>query len=192
MKSMTALATAAATAFSVLQTVSGATTWRLLRSDSDASGVTNAYSWVSTSSNSIHSGEPGEDLSPNEIYLVRGGYVLNTISGNVLDTVFKGKQLTLGQGTTSTGRVRQRTYGAARTTWDNWGANTGLILAYGLYEAYAGSGTTSEISASRSILPLSTYRSRVRANMGFDTEPAWNSMSGFTGKSSPYLPLPEQ
>ena len=145
MKNTTALTIAVAAAFYVLQSASGATTWRLLRSDSDASGVTNAYSWVSTSSNSTHSGEPGEDLSSNEIYLVRGGYILNTLSGNVLDTVFMGKQLTLGQTTTSTGRVRQRAYGAARTTWDNWGANTGLILAYGLYEAYAGSGTTSEI-----------------------------------------------
>ena len=145
MKNTTALTIAVAAAFSVLQTASGATTWRLLRSDSDASGVTNAYSWVSTSSTSIHSGEPGEDLSPNEIYLVRGGYVLNTISGTTQDTVFKGKQLTLGQGTTSTGRVRQRAYGAARTTWDNWGANTGLILAYGFYEAYAGANTTAEI-----------------------------------------------
>ena len=128
------------------QSVSGATTWRLYRTDSDASGVTNAYAWVSTSSNSTHSGEPGEDLSPNEIYLVRGGYILNTLSGSEQDTVFKGKQLTLGQATTSTGGVRQRSYGAARTTWDNWGANTGLILAYGgVYEAYTGVGLTSEI-----------------------------------------------
>ena len=54
------------------------------------------------------------------------------------------------------------------------------------------SGTIPEMSASRSMIPLSTYRSSVSANMGFDTEPAWNSISGFTGKSSPYRPLPAQ
>ena len=141
MKKVFALAATA-----VALSTSGATTWRLLNSDSgSATSVTNAYLWVSTSSNSTHSGDPGEDLSPNEIYLVRGGYVLNTLSGTAQDTVFKGKQLTLGAATNSTGRVRQRSYGAARTTWDNWGANTGLILAYGMYEAYAGDNTTSEI-----------------------------------------------
>jgi hypothetical protein len=99
MKNTTALTIAVAAAFSVLQSAPGATTWRLLNSDTgSATSVTNAYLWVSTSSNSSHSGNPGEDLSPNEIYLVRGGYVLNTLSGNVLDTVFKGKQLTLGGG----------------------------------------------------------------------------------------------
>ncbi len=147
MKNITALAMAAVTAFSVLQTASGATTWRLANSDAghERSSLTNAYNWVSTASNSDHSGAVGENLSPNEIYLIRGGYVANTLLGNTQDTVFKGKQLTIGQATESRGRVRHYSHGAARTTWDDWGANTGIIFRNGCYEAYAGKGAVSDI-----------------------------------------------
>ena len=54
------------------------------------------------------------------------------------------------------------------------------------------SGTTPEMAASISMRSLSAQRRRVSANMGFDTEPAWNSISGLTGKSRPKRPLPEQ
>ena len=146
MKTTTTGALVAAVIIAVAQTASGAT-WRLASNESSAttySSLTNAYSWVSTSSSSTHSGNPGEPLSSTETYRIRGGYTAVTLSGDTEDTVFRGKSLQLGE-STAEGRIRHLSYGAARTSWDDWGANNGLVLQCGHYLSYAGANLTNDI-----------------------------------------------
>ena len=135
MKSAAALTIAVSAAFSVMQTASGAT-WRLLGSDSGGtSAFTNAYSWVSTSDSSKHSGNRGEALSSTEHYKIRSrsGVTALTLSGNAEDTVFKGKVLSVGEGSSSLGYIWHLSYGAAKTSWDDWGINDGIEFNCGYY-----------------------------------------------------------
>ena len=148
MKSATALTLSVTAAFSVMQTASGAT-WRLLGSDSGGtSAFTNAYSWVSTSSSSTHSGNPGEALRSTEYYRIRNsnGVTALTLSGDAENTVFKGKALYVGQDGSSLGYIRHLSYGAAKTSWDDWGTNNGIEFNCGYYISCSGANTTNDIS----------------------------------------------
>ena len=147
MKNAAALTIAVSAAFSVMQTASGAT-WRLLSSDSGGtSAFTNAYSWVSTSDSSKHSGNRGEALSSTEHYKIRSssGVTAFTLLGNAEDTVFKGKVLYVGEGS-SLGYIRHLSYGAAKTSWDDWGINDGIEFNCGYYISCSGANTTNDIS----------------------------------------------
>lgn len=103
--------------------------------------MTNLTSWSTDGKNT---GTPPTAWEGN-VFCVRGSKSLNTRLSSETpneDCVFLGARLESGSSSASTGRIRQFTYGTAKTSWDNWGQNEGLYLYRGYYRTAVADATS--------------------------------------------------
>lgn len=95
--------------------------------------ITNSAKWAFSGS---AAGAEGAPLGSDKVFGIEKRHTLCTVNSGTfpqMDTVFTGKRLHMGSSSGSAGYVQQSTYGDAKTSWDNWGANEGIRFYRGIY-----------------------------------------------------------